>query len=272
MIRLVVDSNSQITPALRERYAVEVVPLTVVVDGKAFLEGDEIDLAGITAALERQAVVATSTPSPGRFLQAYERAADEGATAVLSVHAGGQVSGTTNSARLAAGMSRIPVEVVDTGSASFPVTLCAWAAAEALAASGSLSDAAQAARDTAAAVDNVFIVGTLALAARGGRLAAAVEAVDIPVLALTAGTMQAVGRVADAASAVAAMVDRVVVQGAGRRLRIGVGHLAAAQLADQLERELVRRVDVEQLVRYDVGPSVAVHTGLGTVGCVFHPV
>jgi DegV family protein with EDD domain len=272
VIRLVVDSNSQITPELRERYAVDVVPLAVVVDGTAFLEGVDIDLAGITAALERQAVVATSTPSPGQFLQAYERVAGEGATGIVSVHAGGQVSGTANSARIAAGMARIPVEVIDTGSASFPVALCAWAAAEVLAAGGSAADAGRAARDTAAAVDNVFIVGTLALAARGGRLAAGVETVDVPVLALTAGTMQAVGRVADAGSAVTAMADRVVAQAAGRRLRIGVGHLAAAELADQLEAELVQRVEVEQLVRYSVGPSVAVHTGLGTVGCVFYPV
>ena len=43
-------------------------------------------------------------------------------------------------------------------------------------------------------------------------------------------------------------------------------------LADELEAALRERVEVERLVRYVVGPSVAVHTGLGTVGCVFHPV
>jgi DegV family protein with EDD domain len=246
--------------------------MAVVVDGEALLEGEQIDLAGITAALERQAVVGTSTPSPGQFLQAYQRAADEGVTEILSVHAGGQASGSANSARVAAGLAPVPVEVVDTGSASFPVTLCAWAAGEVLARGGSVAEAARAARDTAGVVDNVFIVGTLALAARGGRLAAGVEAGGVPVLALTAGTMQAVGRVADSEAAVSAMAQRVVEQAQGRRLRIGVGHLAAEDLAVQLETALRERVGIEQLVRYEIGPSVAVHTGLGTVGCVFHPV
>ncbi len=262
----------QLLPSLREQYAVHVVPLTVTVDGVTMLEGEQIDLAGITAALERHAAVGSSTPSPGQFLEAYERAATDGATAVLSVHAGGQASGTANSARLAAGMASVPVEVVDTGSASFPVALCVWSAAEVLAGGGSLEQAAQAARDTAAAVDNVFIVGTLALAARGGRLAAGVETTDVPVLALTAGTMQAVGRVADVDSAVDAMVEQVVRQAQGKRIRLGVGHLAAAELADVLEAALRERLQVEQLVRYSMGPSVAVHVGLGTVGCVFYPV
>jgi DegV family protein with EDD domain len=272
VIRLITDSNSQLTVTLREQHSVDVVPLTVTVDGEAFLEGEQLDLAGITSALERHAAVGTSTPSPGLFLQAYERAAAGGASAVLSIHAGGQATGTANSARIAAGMAPVRVEIVDTGTASFPVSLCVWAAADVLSSGGSIADAAQAARDTAQAVDNVFIVGTLALAAGGGRLAQGVEAVGVPVLALTAGTMQAIGRVTEVDAAVEAMIERVVAQTEGKRIRVGVGHLAAAELADQLEAGLRARVEIEQLVRYDVGPSVAVHVGLGTVGCVFYPV
>lgn len=273
MIALVTDSNSQVPDALVQSWGARVVPLTVLVDGEELLEREQLDLAGITAALERGASLSTSTPSPGQFLQAYEQAAAAGATAVLSVHAGGAVSGTANSARVAAGMASLPVEVVDTGTASFPVTLCAWAAADVLRDGGSVADAAAAARAVAAQVDNVFVVGTLALAAKGGRLAADVqESSGVPVLALTDGVMQAVDRVSDDEHAVAAMVAYVVDRAQGRQLRLGVGHLAALGLADALEAALRAQVDVEQLVRYDVGPSVAVHTGLGTVGCVFHPV
>ncbi|MDP9164972.1 MAG: DegV family protein [Actinomycetota bacterium] len=269
MIRLIVDSNSQIPPNLRTQYAIDVIPLTITVDGESFLEGEQIDLAGITQALERSAVVGSSTPSPGQFLEAYERAAADGCRGVLSVHAGGRASGTANAARVAAGLASLPADVVDTGTASFPVALCAWAAGEVLASGGTAAEAAAAARDTAASVDNVFIVGTLSLAARGGRLASDVKPGDVPVLALTDGTMQALGRVCDVDAAVDAMADRVQARAQGRRLRVGVGHLAAGHLAAALEAALRERVEIEQLVRYDVGPSVAVHTGLGTVGCVF---
>lgn len=269
MIRLVTDSNSQIPSHLRDELKVLVVPLTVTVDGVPFLEGVDLDEHGITQALARGAAVGTSTPSPGQFLQVYEQAAAEGADHVLSVHAGGAVSATANAARVAAGMASVPVEVVDTGSASFPVTLCTWAAGDVLAGGGSVQEAAEAARATAAIVDNVFIVGTLGLARQGGRLAEGVGE-GLPVLALTEGRMRPVGNADNDEQAVAAMTAYVVERSAGLPLRVGVGDLGAPQLADALEQGLRRALRVEQLVRYVVGPSVAVHTGVGTVGCVFH--
>ena len=190
---------------------------------------------------------------------------------MLSIHTGG-VSSTPAAARLAASMATVSVEVVDTGTASFPVALCAWAAVDSLTAGGTVADAAAAALTAASQVGNVFLVGTLALARRGGRLADDVEPSALPVLALTDGAMRAVTQAADDADAVEAMAAYVVAAAAGRRLRLGVGHLGAVDLADALEAQLRARVQVEELVRYVVGPSIAVHTGVGTVGCVFLPV
>lgn len=266
---LVVDSGCQAPPDLVERLALRVVPVTVVVDGVRHAEGVDLDATGITEALRRGAALTTSSPSPCELLEAYAAAARAGATQVLSVHTGGTMSGTVQSARLAAGMASVPVEVVDTGTASFTVTMAAWAAADALADGGSPQQAAAAARRTAAEVGNVFIVGALALARRGGRLAAGVPDTQVNVLALAEGVMRPVGAVGDAEEAVAAMASYVVQQGGGRPLRVGVGHLGAGDLAAGLESSLRERVVVQELVRYVVGPSIAVHTGLGTVGCVF---
>lgn len=270
-IRLVVDSGSQLPAALRERLHASVVPLTVVVDGVPLREGEQIDAAGITAALERGAPLSTSAPSPGEFLQAYEELAAAGATAVLSVHTGGATSVTAQSARVAARSAPLPVEVVDTGSASFPVTLAAWAAGDALAAGADLATAAQAALTAAGRIGNVFVVGGLGLARRGGRLADDVPGDGVPVLALTGGVMRPVAQVAELSAAVEAMAGYVEQQSGGSRLRIGVGQLGAPELSAALEAALRDRLRVEELVRYVVGPSIAVHTGLGTVGAVFVP-
>lgn len=272
MIRLVVDSGSQLPSALRDELRATVVPLTVVVDGTPLREGEQVDAEGITEALRRGARLSTSTPSPGDFLQAYEQLAAAGATEVLSVHTGGAASGTAQAAALAAGMAPLPVQVVDTGSASFPVALAAWAAADVLARGGDRAQAGAAATAAAAAVGNVFVVGALSLARRGGRLAEGVPADGVPVLALADGVMSPVGQAVDAEGAVDAMAGYVEQAAGGRLLRIGVGQLGEAGLADSLEAALRDRVQVERLVRYVVGPSIAVHTGLGTVGAVFLPV
>jgi DegV family protein with EDD domain len=192
MIGLVLDSGSQITAELRAELFATVVPLTVVVDGTPLHEGEQIDADGIAAALRRGARLTTSTPSPAELLRAYVQLAAEGATAVLSVHTGGAASATARSAELAATSAPLPVEVVDTGSASFPVTMCAWAAADVLARGGTVATAAEAARRAAELMGNVFVVGALPLARRGGRLAADVPADGVPVLALVDGTMRPV--------------------------------------------------------------------------------
>src|SRR5262249_62350541 len=92
----------------------------------------------------------------------------------------------------AAGSGRVRVEVVDTGTASFAVACCVWAAGEALAAGADSPYAADVARRVAAELGNVFIVGALDLARGGGRLAAgAADGDGVPVLALAGGPMGA---------------------------------------------------------------------------------
>ena len=55
----------------------------------------------------------------------------------------------------------------------------------------------------------------------------------------------------------------------GEHLRVGIGDADNAGLAELLAAELGERSSVVEVVRYNIGPSVAVHTGPGTVGAVW---
>jgi DegV family protein with EDD domain len=272
VIALVTDSNAMLPDALRARFAARVVPLTVVVDGQPYAEGTELDAETFYARLAAGASVSTAAPPPGVFVEAYEAAAADGADAVLSVHIGSNTSATVASAGIAAASSPVPVEIVDTGTASFPVACCVWAAGAALERGADLEAAADAARAVAAEVGNVFVVGALDLARRGGRLAAGVDSGDgVPVLALYGGTMDVLGRAGDVDGAVTLMVGEFERAAAARPMRVGVGDAAAPELAGALAGQLGARPEVVELVRYQVGPSVAAHSGVGTAGAVYFP-
>ena len=269
---LVTDSNAQLPDELRERYGVHVVPLTVVVDGEPYREGVEITSKEFYDRLAAGAEVSTSAPAPGDVMKVYDEAAAAGATEILSIHIGSNTSGTVNAVELARGASPVPVEVVDTGTASFAVACCVWSAGEVLKAGGKLGAAADAARGTAGEVDNVFIVGGLDLARRGGRLAeGAGTGEGVPVLALAGGQMQSVAQVHDVEAAIDAMADYVQQQAAGKPQRVGVGDAVAPELADEFEANLRTLPEVAEVVRYEIGPSVGAHTGAGTVGACFFP-
>lgn len=274
-VGLCIDSNSQITADLVARFGVEVVPLTITLDGVDYLGGIELDADRFFAAFATGATptVATAQPSPGRFLAAYEALAERGAHTIVSVHLGAAVSGTVNSARVAAGASPIPVHVVDSGTASFGVACALWEAAEALESGLGIDDAIARATSVAERSGNVFVVGGLELARAGGRLDPSVSTnVDgVPVLALTRGRMHQVG-VASTADDAVAHIARYIIEADNRPMRvaIGMGDRATAPLCDALEALLRESAAVNEIVRYRVGPSVAAHTGPGTMGAFFY--
>ncbi len=250
----------------------------VVVDGEEHEEGVDLDESDFYARLGTGATVSTAAPAPGRFVEAYQAAADAGATQIVSIHIGSNTSATVNSARIAAGMAPVPVEIVDTATASFPIACCVWMAARALEAGGGLAEVVRAAGNAAAAVDNVFVVGALDLARQGGRLEAGAElGGGVPVLAMHGGTMNVVAQVHEVDAAVDEMVAYVRDRAGTTPQLVGVGHAGATELADALAAALTGGAGagdgpvVAELVRYTVGPSVGAHTGAGTAGCVFLP-
>ena len=273
MIGICTDSNGQLPRELIDRYDIEVVPLTVSVDGIDYLEGIDLDADRFydLFADGHQPSISTAAPSPGRFTAAYRNLAARGATSILSVHIGSELSGTLNAAQLGARQAPTPVRFVDTHAASFVVGCACWEAADAVSRGATIDDAAAVAESVAAACGNIFIVGTLSLARAGGRLAAdAGDRSSVPVLQLAGGKMEVLGDAATTDDAAAIMAEAVL--GAGAGLRVGIGHSdqTSRPVADQLARRLEQAHNVTETVRYRVGPSVGAHTGPGTAGIVFH--
>lgn len=273
MIALVTDSNAQLPDVIRDRYGVFVVPLTVVVDGVAYREGVDLSHDEFYDALERGASVSTSTPSPGEVAAVYRAAVDAGAGEILSIHVGSNTSGTVGAVRLAAADAAVAVEIVDTGTASFGVACCVWAAGDAIGRGADLRQAAAAAADAAAGIGNVFLLRTLEQARRGGRLRDGGETESLAIHALRDGKIETIASSAGGGAAVDVMVDAVADRAqSGQRLRVGVGDARVPDEGDALASRLAALDGIEEVVRYRVGPSVAAHTGLGTVGAVYYPV
>jgi DegV family protein with EDD domain len=272
-IGLVTDSNSQLPPELAERYEVEVVPITIVIDGIEYAEGVDLTADDFYARFEGATPeVSTSQPNPSLFTEAYERLAEQGADEILSVHVAGSLSGTLNSARLAVASSPVPVRLVDSGTGSFGVSCCLWEAAEAIARGAGLEEAAEVADCTAATVGNVFVLQALDLARKGGRIDLATdESEGVPVVSAKGADISVVGLAPDLDEAVTIMCDYVTSWGDDLRVAVGVADAAAAAMSEAMAERLDGHESVRDIVHYRVGPSVGVHTGPGTAGAFFYP-
>lgn len=278
MIRVCCDSGSQLDPALAARHGIEVVPLTVTVDGVAHLEGVDLDADGFWALFDdgHAPEVSTAAPGPGQFVATYERLIAEGATQIVSVHTGSGISATFNAARLASTNVDVPVELVDTGAASFVVGLAALAAAERIAEGGTAVAAAAAAQHVAATSGNVFVVGALDLARAGGRLANGTAdgaaAGSVPVLRLLHGEMSVIGQAEGVEDAAEKMAAEILAAGSRLRVGLSVADTGARPIVEALRRRLAEAPANLDVLEYRVGPSVGAHTGPGTAGAVYHPI
>lgn len=277
MIGMCVDSNSQMPKALAERYGIVVVPLTVTVDGTEYLEGVDLTPQDFYAAWSDGSTptVSTSQPSPGRFVAAYNELIASGATEILSIHIADAMSGTLNSARLAASSVSVPVTLVDSGTASFGISCCAWAAGEALRSGASISEAAAVARQRSTGLGAAFIVGVPQLTEQSGRAAgagvgAAAEQ-GIPVLSMQGSAIAVLDTVNTIEAAVAAMTAYALgwtpMSAAGLRIAIGTSDAGSGAVSTALTDALHDHPALaEPVVQYTIGPSIGAHTGPGTAG------
>jgi DegV family protein with EDD domain len=275
-IAVVTDSTAYLPPALAARLEIEVVPLSVIVEGESFLEGGEGSDA-IVAALRRGIPATTSKPTPESFLEAYERAAKRGCHGVVSVHLSSKMSGTYDSAVVAATRAAIPVRVVDTASMAMGVGHAALSAAHAADEGQPLDEVAEAAIMRAAASRAFFTVSTLEYLRRSGRIGRAQALLGTalavkPILTLGDGEVVALEKVRTTERAYA-RIEQLAIETAGTRaVDIAVHRLGLPEKAAQVAARIAATLGpISDVVVTEVGAVVGAHTGPGTLGVIVSP-
>jgi DegV family protein with EDD domain len=279
-VAIVTDSTAYLPLDLVARHGIRVVPLHVIVGGQQFSEGVDVTTSEVASALRRFAGVSTSRPAPQAFLDAYEAAAANGADAVVSVHISSDMSGTVESAALAASQSPIPVEVVDSRSLGMAMGYAVLSAAEAAQQGQAAKAVAAIASSRSVAATVIFYVDTLEYLRRGGRIGAASallgSALAIkPLLALSDGHIETIEKVRTAVRALSRLeelalkaVDAARVPG----VDIAVHHLDSQARADDLAVRLRARVaSGTSVILVELGAVVGAHVGPGTIAVCVSP-
>ncbi len=276
-VAVVTDSTACLTPDLAARYGIRVVPLRVMAGGTAADDGPAARSGAIEAELRRGARISTASPAPERFAAAYAAAAAAGARAVASVHLSAGLSGTVNSARLAAAGAAVPVQVIDSRSLGMGLGIAVIEAAEAAAAGRALGDVAAAAARRSARLRSFFVLATLDHLKAGGRIdpvpgRAGSALTARPLLHVTDGKIAVLEKVRTP-SAAARRLEEVAVEFAdGQPVDVAVQHLGQAErgaaLAERLER-LIPGARHRYLA--EAGAVILAHTGPGMLGVVVAP-
>lgn len=280
-VAVVTDSTAMVPPAIAERLGITVVPLQVVLGAAVYDEGDEgATPAAVAAALKEFLPVSTSRPAPARLRAAYDAAGAAGAEAVVSVHLSAEMSGTVESAQLAAREAGVPVVVVDTRQVGVATGYAAVAAAEAARAGAGTEEVAEAARERAARATSVFYVDTLEYLRRGGRIGAAAAlfggALAVkPLLSIEDGRVSTLEKVRTSARALSRLEDLAVEAADDEQVDVSVAHLAspdrAHELAAHLAERLAGNLGGREVWCGELGAVLGAHVGPGMVAVCVAP-
>lgn len=119
MIHIVTDTTSQLTPAEIEKYRINLVSLRAIANGKTYKDQIDITSKEFSDILASdQEFPTTSQPSLGDFVETYQKIIDDDPDAqIISIHIGTVLSGTANTAQMAAQQFDNDIRIVDGGTA-----------------------------------------------------------------------------------------------------------------------------------------------------------
>ncbi|MBE0476249.1 MAG: DegV family protein [Coriobacteriia bacterium] len=278
-VGIVCDSTADLLPAYHEEHDVLMVPLKVRFGEEVFEDWLELHPEEFYERLAASPEPSkTSQPSPAEFEAAYRRLAERGCDSIVSIHLSTALSGTHESAVLAAASSRVPVHLIDTKLVSQGTALVVRAAVRARDAGATGEEVADAARRVTSETRLFFVLDTLEYLVKGGRagkaagLAAALLNIK-PVLRLDeAGEVAPFKKVKGFRKALSELAAHVAEDAAGRPVRLGLLHSCAPERAEELRQALLGagvRVTEEEPVL--VGAVIGTYAGPNAAGCAYYP-
>ncbi|MBC1584882.1 DegV family protein [Listeria seeligeri] len=112
-IKIITDSTAGLTQEEAAKWNIDILYLTVEIDGKVYNPKTDITPEGFMDRMaETKELPKSSQPAIGSFVEAYEKYTAEGYE-ILSIHLTEKLSGTVNAARQAADMVEGNITVVD---------------------------------------------------------------------------------------------------------------------------------------------------------------
>ena len=279
-IAIVTDSTADLAPEVAAAAGLRVVPLYVRFGAEEFQAGVDLSTEQFWARMLAPGAVIPSTaaPSPGAFKETFEACFAEGAEAIVCTLIGSKLSGTFQSATLAAQM--LPdreIHLVDTGSTSMSTGIPALLAAEMAAAGTPAPEIAVGIRDRLPDIDLFVAVDTLEYLKKGGRLSAAQAAIGAilsvkPIITVRDGIVVSAERQRTRGKARQRVIE-LVTEEPLERLAILHTPTSMGEEVEAFRDALVARIpggiDPAQVSIGLLGASTGPHLGPGLMGAAF---
>lgn len=271
-VKIITDSTSDIPSYVAQEMDIAVVPLTVKFGTEAFLDGIDIDVNDFyDRLLDSHKIPTTAAPSPGQFLEEYDKAGQEGRD-VLSIHISGKLSGTYDAARLAREQSKARVEVIDSQSATMGLGLIAIWAAKRSRQGAELQTLVEEVKKVQSRVRALCVVDTLEYLQKGGRIGMAQAFLGSilsikPILCIKNGETFSLERVRTRSRAIERIWE--ICEADAPYEELSILYSTNSDEAENMLNRLTSLYPREKIYKARFGPILGTHVGPGALGVAY---
>ena len=273
-IKIICDSLSDIPKDLLEKYDIEVVPLTVIVDGKEYKDGIDITKEEFYKILRDEKVYPkTSQATYAQFTEVFEKYIKQGKE-IIYISGSSSATGTYQSANMAKNdLDTDNIYTYDSQTFSFGIGYLVVKAAELAKEGKSPNDIIEILNDIREKSYLLFSVDTLDYLKNGGRISSTKATIGSilnikPILDVKDGLVSSVAQVRGKKNVISKMIE-LVKENCGEDLSNQIIYIGYSddfkekeKLTDAIKEEF-NPIDIQYFM---VGTCIGAHSGPGVTG------
>lgn len=272
-IKIICDSLSDVNKEYLEQYDIDVIPLTLILEGKEYKDGIDIKSEEFYKILrEKNVHPKTSQATYAQFKEIFDKYVNEGKT-VLYISGSSAATGTCQSATMAKNDSEGEIHIYDTYNLSFGAGIFVVKAAELINEGKSIEEIFEELDRLKEKSILMFSVDTLEYLQKGGRISSTKAAVGSilnikPILEVKDGLVSQAGQVRGKKNAINKMVD-LMKEKLGNDIEQDEIYIGYSD--DLKEREKLTQIATEvfkpkKIGYFMVGTCIGAHSGPGVSG------
>ena len=279
-IAIVTDSTSDLPKDIVENYHIHVIPLHIKTTQGVLADGVDLNNEEYYELLKREASIPkTSQISPALFMECYENLIHQGFDTIFSIHISAELSGTVNSAKLAAKefVDKADIFIYDSRSATLGLGLLVYSFAKYAKDVDEIEKLDMFLKDRISRLRIYFLLDDLEHLEKGGRIGKASYMVGSllnikPLLVLSDGVISVHKKIRGNKDNKAIQeLAKSVLQDRNSEFaqELVLGYNDKKELLEALETKLLGSLENHSYGVYRLGSVVSTHIGLGAVGVAF---
>lgn len=276
-LQIICDSLADIPNNIIDRYKIEVVPLTILINGKEYRDGIDISNKDFYNKLEEtKEMPKTSQATCMQFEEIFKKYNKEGKK-ILYISGSSKITGTYQSSNIAKNEVEGDITIFDSLNLSYGCGAQVVKACEMNEKGYSLDIILKELERIRANIKVLFMVGTLEFLKNGGRITIATatigSALNIkPIIEVKNGNLRKVTQVRGTKNAINKLIELSNLNDIKMNENIEIALAQGNNLSDLIKLENILKDNIKYIktTYIEIGASIGSHTGPGTIGiCVY---